>query len=100
MGKLSEGQTYTEAATAGIFRRALFKRRVCSTEFNVAVSLDGRCRICVGSSILGGTDVPPNMKVMETEPSYCSIPPAFLPDGQAVEGLLMGTPFRMVLVHE
>lgn len=38
LNKLAEGQTYTEAAAAaGISRRGLFKRRIASTEFNVAV---------------------------------------------------------------
>ena len=38
LGKLAEGCTYTEsAAAAGISRRALFKRRVASPEFDVAV---------------------------------------------------------------
>jgi hypothetical protein len=37
LGKLAEGCTYTEAAAAaGISRRALFKRRVASPEFDVA----------------------------------------------------------------
>jgi hypothetical protein len=38
LGKLAEGCTYNEAAAAaGISRRGLFKRRVASPEFDVAV---------------------------------------------------------------
>jgi hypothetical protein len=38
LDKLAEGQTYTEAAAAaGISRRGLFKRRVASPAFDIAV---------------------------------------------------------------
>ena len=52
-----------------------------------------------GEKSLGATSCPPK-RTCRNKAILGSIPPALLPDGQEVEGLLVGSPFWEMLIHQ